>query len=86
MARDRVTPCGWWVRWWHRRLRRADRTFFLPRLVEAPGLTHSERAEALFGFFMAHGQEHWRCGCSDDEATAALEAAIAEVAAGGDAA
>lgn len=62
--------CGWWARWWHRRLRRADRACIIPLIREGDP---QNRADALAIFLLAPGQDHWRCACAKAEASDALD-------------
>ena len=61
--------CPWWIRWWHRRLRRIDVQVMAPLLRQAaanypPGAF----ARAWAAFKTQPGQEHWRCECYYDVA------------------
>lgn len=62
--------CPWWVRWYHRRLRRADRFFIWPHFepyeLEYDPETGGPFSQRLWLEFVAEpGQEHWRCPCAD---------------------
>jgi hypothetical protein len=61
-----MATCPWWIRWWHRRQRQADRAFIVPLLV---GAARAETdAGAAFRIFIAQpGQEHWWCPCGEGE-------------------
>ena len=59
--------CAWWVRWWHRRLRRIDKQVMLSAIA----LAAADRGEGIdaiadaWELFKAdRGQEHWRCACA----------------------
>lgn len=60
-----VPPCSWWLRWYHRRLRRLDASTIIQLLVErAPD---GKFLEAVSMFWLMDGQDHWRCPCSVDD-------------------
>ena len=62
--------CPFYVRWWHRRLRKLDRQVILSAL-----LTHESRSPFRFstasrlwdGYRAQPGQEHWSCPCAKSE-------------------
>jgi hypothetical protein len=60
-----VTACRWWVRWWHRRLRKIDALTVIQAMVERapPG----KLLPALRLFWKMPGQEHWRCPCAAED-------------------
>lgn len=61
--------CRWWVRWYHQRLREADRRVMIPvlrRTAEAKGRPGA--FAGMWELFKAQpGQEHWHCGCAERE-------------------
>jgi len=55
--------CPWWVRWYHRRLRRIDR-----QTVGQWMTKHANpvaRDLAWKAFIEDRGQAHWHCACCD---------------------
>lgn len=64
-----MKTCPWWIRWWHRRLRKFDERFLLTSLVKA-SLRYGDTADspivtaAWEKFKSEEGQEHWRCRCA----------------------
>jgi len=66
--------CGWYNRWWHRRLRAHDRAFMLMPLAGLSASKYGEgpRADratlaALRVFWQEPGQGHWSCACGAAE-------------------
>lgn len=57
--------CPWWIRWWHRRLRKLDALTVIQALVERapPG----KFIPALLLFWHLPGQEHWLCACGEKD-------------------
>lgn len=56
--------CSWWIRWYHRRLREADRRFMIPLLLGQVAEDDTDRRIKLFALFSTdRGQEHWQCPC-----------------------
>lgn len=63
--------CPWYIRWWHRRLRRLDEKFMFRAIVAAAEQTRfapmvkEQHIRAAWDMFkMGLGQEHWRCNCA----------------------
>lgn len=64
--------CNILQRYWHRRLRKADRTFMIPVLVGKASDGYEEKSPewqerrmlAIELFMLDRGQEHWSCACS----------------------
>jgi len=56
--------CAWWKRWYHRRLRRADRQFMQ---LCFPYNTAHEKAEIFQFLNDCPGQDHWWCACGAAE-------------------
>jgi hypothetical protein len=67
--------CPWYLRWWHRQQRRADRAFVWEPLRKSAARRHPDNGEsaallALKGwaeFIQQPGQEHWRCACAEQD-------------------
>lgn len=60
--------CHWWNRWWHRRLREADKRMMIPILLgQVAEGDHQNRVKIFYSFIHDRGQEHWLCGCSGGE-------------------
>lgn len=61
--------CRPWNRWWHQRLRDADRKFMLPLLMKQAFAQRKAGAfsEAWELFKAQPGQEHWHCACANAE-------------------
>lgn len=62
--------CPWWIRWWHKRLRKADMQMMLPAIWSK--VRHlpdgADRAQAAWELFKGQeGQEHWQCPCAEVE-------------------
>ena len=55
--------CPWWIRWYHRRLRRADRRFIYGAIVGS-GQSEQTVERAWMHFITSPGQEHWHCPCA----------------------
>lgn len=66
---DEVTHhCGFLTRWWHRRLRKLDRSFVIDEIEQ--GNAGEKDKKILIDIFKAMpGQEHWRCPCGLQETT-----------------
>lgn len=68
--------CPWYVRWWHRRLRRLDARFIFPALYQAVGMRRPAASLTEIDAYVMRawelhkelpGQEHWRCLCARRE-------------------
>lgn len=60
--------CGWWIRWYHRRLRWVDRSQLLPSLYKVA----VERGDPLWKADVAWDvyratEAHWNCACAQPE-------------------
>lgn len=64
--------CPWWRAWWHRRLRRVDRTTMWVALRAQADRRHPDDSEeailmalkAWALFIQQPGQAHWLCACA----------------------
>ena len=66
MASDDTLNCPWWIRWYHRRLRKIDLVTMGPAILAAVKLsrfTDGEGDQGWEAFKAMQGQEHWRCEC-----------------------
>lgn len=63
--------CGWWIRWYHRRLRQIDTVTLRPFLTACAYFSSdpdNAAERAWQEFILEPGQEHWRCRCAKREA------------------
>lgn len=64
--------CSWWVRWYHRRLRRMDRQVMGDSMMRAIARYRDPTPKETFAkmwnqFICERGQEHWLCPCANRE-------------------